>query len=108
MNKEEILAKSRKENREGDEREAQILANASKIGMTVGGILAAVIVLFSRVVDEPMLGLSAWAVYYFMFGSSRLYQYIRNQERVRMVQAVIGFLVGTMCFAGMIILGLLQ
>lgn len=107
MNKEEILAKSRKEN-EGkvDEREIQILANASKVGMAVGGILSVIIVLFSRIIDVPLLGLSAWTVYFSMFGSRRLCQFIMNREKGRLVQAMIGITFGLACFAGMIIIGL--
>lgn len=106
MNKDEILAKSRKENKDGDEREMQILANASKIGMAVGGVLSAIIVIFSRIVDEPMLGLSAWVVFFSMFGSRRLYQFIQAKEKVRLLQAVIGIAFGFACFVGMIVLGL--
>ena len=43
MNRDEILEKSRKGNRAGDEREIQLFANSSKIGMAVGGILSAII-----------------------------------------------------------------
>lgn len=106
MNKDEILAKSRKENKDGDEREIQILANSSKIGMAVGGILAVLIVLFSRLVNEPMLGLSAWAVYFSMFGSRRLYQFFKTNEKIRLFQAIIGIVFGIACLAGMIVLGL--
>ena len=106
MNKDEILAKSRKENNGGDEREIQILANSSKIGMAVGGILAAIIVLFSRIVNEPLLGLSAWTVYFAMFGSRRLNHFIQTREKIRLLQAIIGIVFGLACFAGMIVLGL--
>ena len=106
MNKDEILAKSRKENKVGDEREIQILANSSKIGMAVGGILAAIIVLFSRMVNKPLLGLSAWTVYFAMFGSRRLYQFIQTREKIRLSQAIVGIVFGLACFAGMIVLGL--
>ena len=104
MNRDEILAKSRKENRDGDEREIQILANSSKIGMAVGGVLSAIIVVFSRIVDEPLLGLSAWAVYFSMFGSRRLYQFIQTKEKIRLLQAIIGIAFALACFGGMIIL----
>ena len=106
MNKNEILAKSRKENRAGDEREIQIVANSSKIGMAVGGILSSIIVVFSRIVDEPLLWLSAWAVYFSMFGSRRLYQFIQNKEKIRLLQVIIGIVFDFACFGGMIILGL--
>lgn len=105
MDREEILAKSRKENREGDEREIQILANASKVGMAVGGVLSAVMVIYSRIVDEPLLGLSAWTVYFSMFGSRRLYQYRKTREKVRLAQAMVGVMFGLACFVGMIVLG---
>lgn len=105
MNKEEILAKSRSENKNGDERDIQILANASKVGMAVGGILSAVIVLYARIVKMPLLGLSAWTVYFSMFGSRRLFQFIKTREKVRLLQAVVGIVFGLACFAGMILLG---
>lgn len=105
MNKEEILAKSRKENKNGDEREIQTLANASKVGMAVGGILSAIIVIYSRIVDIPLLGLSAWTVYFSMFGSRRLFQFIKTREKARLLQAVIGIVFGLACFVGMIVLG---
>lgn len=106
MNKEEILERNRKESEgKADEREIQILANASKVGMAVGGILSFIIVLISRVIDAPLLGLSAWTVYFSMFGSRRLYQFIMNKERARLVQAMIGIIFGLACFAGMIVIG---
>lgn len=106
MNKEEILAMSRKENKDTDEREIQIFANASKIDMAVGGVLVAIIVLFSRIVDKPLLGLSAWSVYFSMFGSKHLYQFIQNKEKTRLIQAIVGITFGLACFVGMIVLGL--
>ncbi len=107
MNREEILATNRKDN-EGkpDERELQVLANASRIGMVVGGILSVVIILFSRIIDVPLLGLAAWSVYFSMAGSRSLYQFMKTKERFRLVQAVIGILLGLACLIGMIILGL--
>lgn len=107
MNREEILAKNRKES-EGreDEREQQVFADASKFGMAVGGILSVLIVLFSKIVDVPILGLSAWAVYFTMFGSRRAYQYAKTKEKARLVQAIIGIVAGTACIVGMVVLGL--
>lgn len=107
MNKEEILEKSRNENAgQSDERELQIFANSSKVGMVVGGVLSVVTVIFSRIIDMPLLGLSAWAVYFSMFGSRRLYHFIRTKEKAGLIQAVIGIAFGLACFVGMIILGL--
>ena len=107
MNKEEILAKSRSEYEgKSDERELQILANASKTGMAVGGVLAMVIVMFSRIADIPILGFSAWSVYFAMYGSRHLFHFIKTKEKTELIQAIIGITFGIACFVGMIILGL--
>ena len=107
MNREEILAMNRKES-EGkeDERELKIFADASKIGMAVGGILSVLIVLFSRIVKLPVLGFAAWAVYFAMFGSRRAYQYAKTKEKARLAQAIVGIVAGTACIVGMVIMGL--
>ena len=95
MNREEILAKSRSENAgRSDERELQIMASASKLGMSVGALMAAITALFSRAVDEPLLGLSAWALYFGMYG------------RLRLIQAAAGIVLGLTFFAGMFAMGL--
>ncbi len=107
MDKEDILARTRKENKgKYDERELQIFADASKVGMVVGGILATIIVIFSKIINVPILGLGAWAVYFAMFGSRRFYQYLKLKERAKLLQAVIGIVFGLGCLVGMIVLGL--
>ena len=82
MNKKEILEISRKEN-EGqlDERELQINANASKFGMAGGCILSIIIVILSRIFDTPVLGLAAWAVYFSMYGTRHLYNFIFTKDK---------------------------
>ena len=105
MNKKEILEKSRKEN-EGqlDERELQINANASKFGMAVGGILSIVIVILSRIFNMPLLGMAAWAVYFSMYGTRHLYNYIFTRDKVELFQSIVGILFGSACFLGMTVL----
>lgn len=63
INKDEILAKSRKENRVEENRKIQILASSLNIAKGVGLILLAIIVVISEIVNKPLLGLSAWAAY---------------------------------------------
>ena len=107
MNREEILAKSRSENAgRSDERELQIMASASKLGMSVGALMASITALFSRAVDEPLLGLSAWALYFGMYGSRQLYHYVKTGERLRLIQAAAGIVLGLTFFAGMFAMGL--
>lgn len=103
MNKKEILEKSRKEN-EGqlDEREQQINDSASKFGMAVGGILSIIIVILSRIFDLPLLGLSAWSVYFSMYGTRHLYNFIFTKDKVELFQTIVGITFGVCCFCGMI------
>ena len=104
MNKKEILEKSRKEN-EGqlDERELQINANASKFGMAVGGCISIIMVILSRIFDLPLLGLSAWSVYFSMYGTRHLYNFIYTKDKIELFQAIVGITFGACCFCGMII-----
>ena len=74
--------------------------------MAIGCIISAIIVLFSRIIDEPILGCAAWAVNFIMFGSACLYRFIKTKEKVRLIQAIIGIVFGLVCFVGMIVLGL--
>ncbi len=106
MDKHEILAKSRIENKDGDEREMQILANASKVGMSVGAIVSVVFVILAKVINEPILGLSALSVYFLMFGSRRLYQFIKTKEKARLSHAVFCIVFGVAYFIGILYLGL--
>lgn len=55
MDKNEILEKSRKENRGGDERESQITAKAWQLGAAVGILICGIVMtVFEIVFDEPM------------------------------------------------------
>lgn len=107
MNREEILERNRKENEgKSDERELRVFADASQVGMAVGGILAVLMVVFSRIIEAPILGFGAWALYFSMFGSRRLYQYLKLKERARLAQAIVGIVCGLGCLVGMIVVGL--
>lgn len=77
MNREEILKMSRAEN-EGkrDEREVMVSGTASKIGMAVGVVMCALLVLVSKfLLKSPEVGLAGWLVYFSMYGASNLAMY---------------------------------
>ncbi len=109
MNKEDILKKSRDENEgKSDEREIQISSSAARIGMTVGGILSLIIVVFSKIVDVPLVGLSALTIYFCMFGSRHLYYFKYTKDKLMLIMGLIGSIGGLAYFIGMIVLGLQQ
>ena len=54
LSKEEILAKSREENKSGDEREKQQYAIANSLGFSVGLMLAGIVVLISVICTDRL------------------------------------------------------
>ena len=105
MNREEILAKSRQENLgQQDEREAMIISDASRVGMTVGGVLSVIMVMISKLFSAPMLGLSAWSVYFAMYGSRYAYQYAKTKENSCLIKAIIGLVAAVVFFVSLIVL----
>lgn len=102
MKKEEILEKSRKENKgKLDELGMKHIADAGKIGMVVGASLCVLFVVLAEIFNTPIIGLSAWSIYFAMMGSNRLYLYIKERNSLNLVQTIlwlsfaVAFLVGT-------------
>ena len=81
------------------------MANGSKIGMAVGGAFAMIMVLIAELINTPLLGLSAWTVYFSMYASRQLYCYIITKEKRNLIQAIIGMFCTLAFFLAMIILG---
>ena len=91
MNREEILAMSRKEN-EGkqDERELAAIGAASKVGMLAGGLLCIVLVILSAVLFKTRaIGVVAWTVYFAMQGAHRITMFTKLKDRWQLVSGMI-------------------
>lgn len=88
MNKDEILEKSRKENKAQDERERLTLAQAGRIATAVGGCVCAVIILLDAVLsDAPSF--AAWAVYLSMTGTTLLVKFIKLRKKHELIFGVL-------------------
>jgi hypothetical protein len=74
MDRNDILEKSRKENRNMDEREKDALAKAGQRATAVGGIVCAFIIIF-EVIVSGFTSFSTWAVYLSMTGTTLLVKY---------------------------------
>lgn len=87
MDKEEILAKSRKENRDRDFVEAEVLVKANQIALHVGtftcGLLAILHVIFLETLDY-----SAWTVYFSVLATTMLVKYVKLRRRHELVIGV--------------------
>lgn len=97
MNKEEILAKSRAENKGQDEREKQVLIKAGQIAFTVGGVMCMLIALFNSILSmvdhggtrfDPKLNTLLWAIYLSMLGSLFLYKYVKLKKKHELFLAI--------------------
>ena len=92
MTKEEILEKSRRENQAGDEREQRVIAQGGSIAKAVGLALCMLIVFLTDTFgDNPTASFGAFAIYWGMYGTDRLYRWWKLRERFDLLLAVGGF-----------------
>jgi len=91
MNKDEILEKSRSENKgKHDEREMAAFGKSSRVGMLVGGLLCVALVLAGEFIFHvPEIGFVGWLVYFAMQGSSNIVLYKHLGERGKLVWGII-------------------
>jgi hypothetical protein len=74
MDRNDILERSRKENRKMDEREKDALAKAGQRATAVGGVICAFVILFEAIFSD-IVSFSTWAVYLSMTGTALLVKY---------------------------------
>ena len=91
MEKEEVLKLSREENAgRHDERERIVYGAASRMGMLVGAVICAVLVLASEVLFHiPEIGLVGWLVYCAMQGSGNLVLYKKLADRRNLIWGIV-------------------
>ncbi len=80
MNKEEILAKSREENKDRDEMELDTQAKAGRAAVAAGGIVCMIIILAEWLLGGHF-GFAIWAVYLSMSGTMLLTKYRRLHKK---------------------------
>lgn len=84
MDKDEILAKSRAENRDRDFVEAEALAKANSaalhVGIIVCGTLSILHVIFLETID-----FSAWTVYFSALTTVMIFKYVKLRKRHELV-----------------------
>lgn len=87
MDRNEILEKMRRENKDADERELRIRAEAGSRACAVGGFVCAAITLFCAIVDrfDHPVSLGAWAVMEAMMATRSLYQFAKLRKKSALV-----------------------
>lgn len=91
MERDEILKRSRNENKgKYDERELLAFGSSAKIGMMVGGILCAILILLAEVVfNNHEIGLTAWLVYSAMRCSNHITLFVKLRGKRQLVYSII-------------------
>lgn len=94
MKKEEILERSRQENKgKLDEYEMAVFGKASRVGMLVGALICVSLVLVAEfVLNMPEIALVGWLVYFAMQGSSNIVLYKHLRTKTKLIYAVIEIL----------------
>ncbi len=104
MNKDEILAKSRKENENQDEMEMQVFAKSGQKACAVGGFVCVAIIILQSIFKDKV-DFSVWAVYLSMTGTMLLYKYIKLKKKHELIFGLIQLVLAAI-FLGMFIYNL--
>ncbi|MCR4962917.1 MAG: DUF6442 family protein [Firmicutes bacterium] len=88
MNKEEILAKSRKDNQGSDEMELFTLAAAGKIAAQVG-MLVCCLVAVLQVWFTDVVSVESWMIYFSILGTIFTVKYVKLHRRHELLLAVL-------------------
>lgn len=107
MNKEEILEKSRAENKgRTDEMETAVLGKAGSIAAAVGGLVCILIVLLNLVSknSDPKVSFAAWAVYGLMQGALFLVKYVKLRRAHELVLTILFLIIGSTALAFLVYL----
>ena len=84
MNKDEILERSRKENKNQDEMERDSLAKAGQRACAVGGLVCMVTIILEAIFAEGV-NMGTWAVYLSMTGTMLLVKYVRLKKKHELI-----------------------
>ena len=96
MEKEEILAISRKENGNRDLAEMETAAQAGSIAARVGaGVCCLVSALFAWVTKTAFL--SPWIIYFSILGTQSLVKFIKTKRKSDLALAVLYFVLFILC-----------
>ena len=98
MTKEEILEKSRNENKNMDEREQKIALQASMAAKISGMAVCVLISFVAKYLGCPQsLVLAVWTVYWGMMMGEYWYLFIRLRKRFHLIAAIVNTVACILC-----------
>ena len=88
MQKDEILKKSRMENKNMDEREMSVLASAGKLAARVGMLMCCVIAVL-EVLFTDRINYASWMIYFSILGTIFTMKYLKLHRRHELLLAIL-------------------
>lgn len=98
MNKEEVLTKSREENRNIDIAEQDVIQQSSSIATKVGLLLCCVINIVQVIISSEVNS-SCWVVYFGMMGTLFLVKFLKLRRKHELALTILYYAVGIFFFA---------
>jgi len=88
MDKKEILEMSRRENKNKDIVEVEVLKHGAKVA-TIAGMLSCCILSVVQVVFKEKVDVSLWIIFFTMMASRELVSYIKLREKSSLVMSIL-------------------
>ena len=101
MKKEEILKASRKENKNKDLAEMEVIRQAGTYAGSVGAMMCCIISLLSSQLAHIML-YSPWAIYFSIAATQWLVRYIKLKRKSDLVLTILFLSLDVLAFAGLV------
>ncbi len=101
MDKEEILKASRKEHKNKDFAELEILYQAESHAGRVGALACYLVSLLSSLIAQHML-YSPWGIYFSMIGTQWLFRFQKQKQKSDLLLAVTFFLLAGLTLYGLV------
>lgn len=98
MTREEILEKSRAENKNQDEWELAVLNRAGNLGFAVGGLICSLLLVMNVIFDDVGSNLSIWMVYMAMSGTVLLVKFVKLRKTHELVFGILESLMAVAFF----------
>ena len=87
MNKEEILERSRTENKNMDEYERSVLASAGKLSAQIGMLMCCVIAVL-EVIFLDHISYASWMIYFSILSTIFIYKYLKMKNKHELLLAI--------------------
>ena len=94
MDKDEILARSRKENKDRDFVEEAVLAKANSIALAVGMMMCGIVSILRGLLTEKGTEPAVWAVYFSVLATTMLVKFAKMRKRHELL---LGLFYGAFC-----------